>query len=75
MDTSTGVVESGAPLRASALVDIEGAGQILGLTYWQIYGLIRAKELPVIKVGVKLYLRRVTVLRWAEKSEAKHRVA
>jgi excisionase family DNA binding protein len=74
MNDSLGV-STGAPRPASALVDIRGAGQILGLSYWQVYNLIREGELPVITVGVKLYLRRATVLRWAEKSEAKHRVA
>lgn len=57
----------------SALVDIRGAGKLLGLTYWQTYALIKNGELPVVTVGTKFYLRRATVLRWAERAERKVR--
>lgn len=58
------------PAVPSALVDIKGAGKLLGLSYWQVRNLIRARELPVLQIGIKFYLRRATVLRWAERSEA-----
>lgn len=54
---------------ASALLDIAGAGKFLGLTSWQIRGLIRNRELPVVQVGNKFYFRRTTLTRWAERSE------
>ncbi len=58
-----------------ALVDIRGAAALLGLTQWQIRGLIAAKELPIIRVGTKFYFRRSTLLRWAERAEGKHKAA
>lgn len=54
----------------SALLDIGGAGKFLGLTDWQVRGLVKNKELPVIIVGNKFYFRRATLVRWAERSEA-----
>jgi hypothetical protein len=59
----------------SALLDIRGAAEFLGLSYWRFYGLIQSDELPVIDIGGKFYFRRVTLLRWAERAEKKHRAA
>lgn len=59
----------------SVLIDIRGAGKLLGLSPWQIRGLIAAKELPIVKVGKKFYFRRPTLARWAERAEGKHRAA
>lgn len=58
---------------APTLLDIRAAGQLLGLSYWQTYGLIKAGEIPVVEVGGKFYMRRATVLRWAERAEHKAR--
>lgn len=54
----------------TTLVDIRHAGKILGISYWRVWGLVRNKELPVVTVGNKFYLRRATLARWAERSEA-----
>ena len=51
------------------LVDIPGAGALLGLTPWQVRGLVREKELPVVRVGNKFYFRRDSLLRWAKDAE------
>lgn len=59
----------------SALLDVRGAAKFLGLSYWRFYGLIQSDELPVIDIGGKFYFRRVTLLRWAERAEKKHRAA
>jgi excisionase family DNA binding protein len=56
-----------------ALLDIRAAGQFLGLSYWRVYALVKAGELPVVEVGGKFYLRRATLLRWAERAEHKVR--
>lgn len=51
------------------LLDIPAAAAFLGLTAWQIRGIIASGELPVVKVGRKFYVRRSTLLRWAERAE------
>jgi excisionase family DNA binding protein len=56
-----------------ALLDIRGAGQFLGLSYWRVYGLVKTGELPVIEIGGKFYFRRATLLRWAERAEHKYK--
>lgn len=56
------------------LLDIPGAARFLGLTPWQIRGLLSNGELRCIRVGRKLYIRRATLIRWAESSEGKYRV-
>jgi excisionase family DNA binding protein len=58
----------------SLLLNIPAASAVLGLTVWQIRGLIANGEIPVIRVGKKLFLRRAALTRWAERSEGKHRV-
>lgn len=35
--------------------------------------MIATGELPIVKVGRKLYIRRATLVRWVERAEAKHR--
>lgn len=64
------------PEPASAhLLDIAGAGKFLGLTSWQIRGLLASGELRCIRVGRKIYFRRPTLVRWAEISEARYKAA
>lgn len=60
---------------ASVLVDVRGAAALLGLTSWQVRGLISNKELPIVKVGAKFYFRRATLLRWVDRVEGKHKAA
>jgi excisionase family DNA binding protein len=57
----------------SLLLNVPQAARLLGLTSWQIRGLVWDKHLPVVKVGRKLYFRKTTLIRWAENSEHKHR--
>ncbi len=57
------------------LLDIAGAGQFLGLTSWQIRGLLASGELRCVRVGRKIYFRRPTLVRWAEISEARYKAA
>jgi excisionase family DNA binding protein len=57
-------------LAPSVLLDVCEAGNFLGLTRWQIRGLIASHELPVVRVGRKFYLRRASLVRWAERAEA-----
>lgn len=54
----------------SVLVDIRGAAALLGLTAWQVRGLISNQELKVVQVGRRFYLRRAALLKWAERAEA-----
>ena len=57
----------------SLLLDLPGASSVAGLTIWQLRGLIATGEIPIVRVGRKLYLRRATLVRWAERAEARHR--
>jgi excisionase family DNA binding protein len=56
------------------LLNLSDAGAYLGLTIWQIRGLVTAGEIPVVKVGRKLYIRKPTLARWAERTEGKHHI-
>jgi hypothetical protein len=51
------------------LLSLSAAGSFLGLTVWQLRGLISNRVIPVVHVGRKFYLRRATLLRWAERAE------
>jgi excisionase family DNA binding protein len=51
------------------LLNLSAAGSLLGLTVWQLRGLIASRSLPVVQVGRKFYLRRTTLLRWTERAE------
>jgi excisionase family DNA binding protein len=62
-----------ATVANSLLLSLADASPIVGLTVWQLRGLIAKGELPVVRVGKKLYLRRATINRWVERAEGKHR--
>jgi excisionase family DNA binding protein len=62
-----------APSDISILLDLPRASSAVGVTVWQLRGLIASGEIPVVKVGRKLYVRRQTLVRWAERAEARHR--
>jgi hypothetical protein len=62
-----------SPVSNSILLDLIDASPVVGLTIWQLRGLISTGEIPVVKVGRKLYLRRQTLVRWAERAEGRHR--
>lgn len=57
------------------LLDLPAASSAAGLTVWQLRGLIAAGDIPVVKVGRKLYVRRTTLQRWVERAEQKYRAA
>jgi excisionase family DNA binding protein len=54
---------------ATELLNIPDAAGVLGLSVWQVRGLISNRLLPVVLVGRKFYLRRATLLRWTERAE------
>jgi excisionase family DNA binding protein len=56
-----------------ALLDMRGAGALLGLSYWRMYSLVRNRELSVVEIGGKFYFRRATLLKWCERAEHKVR--
>jgi excisionase family DNA binding protein len=51
------------------LLDIQDAADFLGLSPWQIRGLVTADELKVVRVGRKFYFRKQALVRWAERAE------
>lgn len=51
------------------LLNVRDAGALLGLTIWQVRGLIANHSLAIVKVGRTSYVRRATLLRWAERAE------
>jgi hypothetical protein len=57
----------------SLLLNLPAASSVVGLTTWQLRGLVANGELPVVKVGRKLYVRRATLVRWSERAEGRHR--
>jgi excisionase family DNA binding protein len=57
------------------LLDVASAGEFLGLTSWQVRGLLASGELRCIRVGRKIYFRRAALVRWAEISETRYKVA
>jgi len=59
---------------ASLLLDIPAAAVFLGLTAWQIRGLVCNQEIPRVLVGRKIYMRRAALVRWADRSEGKHKI-
>jgi excisionase family DNA binding protein len=72
MQSASSVVPS-IPSDVSILLDLRRASSAVGVTVWQLRGLIASGEIPVVKVGRKLYLRRQTLVRWAERAEGRHR--
>jgi excisionase family DNA binding protein len=66
-------MESLKEVPISLLLDLPAASGVSGLTVWQLRGLIASGEIPVVRVGRKLYVRRQTLTRWAERAEARHR--
>lgn len=62
-----------APPAQALLLNLFDASPVIGLTVWQLRGLIASGKLPVVKVGRKLYVRRAALLRWAERAEGRHR--
>jgi excisionase family DNA binding protein len=73
MDTPSPAIPVVTPT-STLLLDLPAASAVIGLTVWQLRGLITNGELPVVRVGKKLYIRRTTLNRWTERAEQKHRV-
>lgn len=59
----------------TVLLDMHGAAKFLGLTYWKLYSLVKARQIPVVELNGKFYFRRATLLRFVERSEGKYRAA
>jgi excisionase family DNA binding protein len=57
----------------SLLLNLAEASPVIGLTVWQLRGVIASGELPVVRVGKKIYVRRAALTRWVERAEGKHR--
>jgi hypothetical protein len=51
------------------LLKLKEAGDEVGLTIWQIRGLIATQQLPVVRVGRKFYIRLQALNKWAERAE------
>lgn len=66
-------MEPSTEVPTSLLLDLPAASGFSGLTVWQLRGLIASGEIPVVRVGRKLYVRRQTLQRWAERAEGRHR--
>ncbi len=66
-------VVTAAPAAQALLLNLPEASSVIGLTVWQLRGLVASGEIPVVKVGRKLYVRRATLVRWAERAEGRHR--
>jgi hypothetical protein len=77
MQPSSSAVPSESPIVSarvnSLLLSLTDASPVIGLTVWQMRGLVASGQLPVVRVGRKLYVRRATLARWAERAEGKHR--
>jgi excisionase family DNA binding protein len=55
------------------LLNFKQAAPIVGLTVWQIRALASSGDLPVVRVGKHLYVRRRTLERFVESAESRHR--
>jgi excisionase family DNA binding protein len=62
------------PQADSLLLDVPAAASFLGITPWQIRGLVYSQEIPRVMVGRKIYFRRATLARWADRAEGKHKI-
>jgi hypothetical protein len=67
------VVPAANPAANSLLLKFKQAVPILGLTEWQIRGLVASGDLKCVRIGKRLYLRRKTVERFVENAEGEHR--
>jgi hypothetical protein len=56
------------------LLNVRAASAFIGITGWQLRGLIADKQIPVVKIGRKLFLRRATLQRFVENEEHNHKV-
>ncbi|MCE7927201.1 MAG: DNA-binding protein [Chloroflexi bacterium CFX7] len=52
------------------LLTVAEAGQLLGVGRTTVYALIRARELPVVKIGAAARIPARAVREWAERAEA-----
>jgi hypothetical protein len=73
--TATNAIPVSTPAPPSVLLDLDSAARFLGLSSWQLRGRVYAKEISTVMVGRKIYFRRATLVRWAERSEGTHRKA
>ena len=54
-----------------ALYNVAKAAELSGLSVWQIRGLIARRQIPIVRVGRKFYLRKQTLLKFLENAEGK----
>jgi|GEM_PF-1681184 len=45
------------------------AAEVLGLSPWSIYDLVRRRQLPHIRIGRRVLFRRESILQWLEAHE------
>ena len=68
MNQQTQTTVGTAP-HGSLLLDLKGAASFLGVTLWQLRGLVADKQLPIVRVGRKFYIRKASAIRWVERAE------
>ena len=51
------------------LLDLPAAAHVLGVTLWTLRGIIARRELRVVKIGRKFFIRRASLLRFVERAE------
>jgi hypothetical protein len=67
---------SAAPVAPNSptLLKIPDAARLLGLTPWQLRAVIATGELPILRIGKRIYVRAAALARWAERAEDRYRV-
>lgn len=69
-----GVTEASPAVNSnSLLLNLPSASAVVGLTVWQLRGLIANDEIPVIRIGKKLYVNRKTLEKWAQRAESRYK--
>lgn len=51
-------------------ITADEVAQILGLSTWSIYDLVRQRAIPHIRVGRRVLFRRSSILNWVDELEA-----
>jgi excisionase family DNA binding protein len=51
------------------LLTVLEAASLVGLTVWQIRGLIATRQLPAVKLGRRFYIIRSMFVRWTKTAE------
>lgn len=59
-----------AALAMRETIDAQEAADIVGLSEWSVYNLVRRGEVPHIRIGRRVLFRRSTLLAWLDEREA-----